>query len=467
MCEENVQPHTLPVINADLVARYDRPGPRYTSYPTAVEFREGFTHADYVPLLRGCGSDNQLSLYIHLPFCEHRCTFCGCHVVATRHRDVAAEYLDYLEKEIDLVCEHMPQRPLVSQFHLGGGTPTYYSPAQLQRIHDYVGQRFEILPDAKKAIEIDPRVTTHEHVDTLARMGFNRLSMGVQDFDPIVQEAIGRGQDAESTQRLFVYCRRHGFDSINLDLIYGLPHQTVSSFAETVAAVPTLMPDRLALYSYAHVPWIRGNQKKMDTDALPSRETKLQLFELARAMFVENGYQQIGMDHFALQDDEMARARCQHELYRNFMGYTVKRSSTLMGFGISSIGEVGGAFIQNAKKLSTYYAMLDRGELPVEKGYELSEDDSVRRSVILSLMCNLYVDFAQVEAMFGIRFREYFSLELEELRDGPALDSLVVIDEKDIAVTAVGQLFLRNICMIFDRYLREKPPEKPMYSRTV
>ena len=454
-------------IDPGLVERYDRPGPRYTSYPTAVQFHEGFTHTDYAPLLHGLDAGDQLSLYVHLPFCEHRCTFCGCHVVATRHREVAAEYLDYLEKEIDLVCDSLPGPTSVSQLHLGGGTPTYYSPAQLQRLYDHIAHRFEILPDAEKAIEIDPRVTSHDHIDTLVRIGFNRLSMGVQDFDPVVQEAIGRDQNAESTQQLFVHCRRRGFDSINLDLIYGLPHQSAASFSETIASVLTLMPNRLALYSYAHVPWIRGNQKKMDADALPSREAKLELFELAREAFIENGYQQIGMDHFALQDDEMSRARRQHQLYRNFMGYTVKRSSALIGFGISSIGEVDGAFIQNAKKLSTYYSMLNSGQLPVEKGYELTADDRVRRSVILSLMCNLHVNFAEVESMFGVRFRDYFALELEELCRGPALDNLVVVDDEDIAVTATGQLFLRNICMTFDRYIRENPPQKPTYSRTV
>ena len=466
MQAEDARPSAL-TIDAGLLKRYDRPGPRYTSYPTAVEFREGFSHAEYAPLLEGVAPADELSLYVHLPFCEHRCTFCGCHVVATRHRDVAAEYLDYLEREIDLVCQHLPGRPAVSQFHLGGGTPTYYSPGQLQRVHDYIAERFELLADAERAIEVDPRVTTHEHIDALAEMGFNRLSMGVQDFDADVQEAIGRGQDAQSTQQLFVYCRRRGFDSINLDLIYGLPHQTVASFMATIEAVLTLKPDRVALYSYAHVPWVRGNQKSMDTAALPSQDAKLELFGIARGAFIESGYEQIGMDHFALKDDEMSHARRGHTLHRNFMGYTVKRSATQLGFGISAIGEVGGAFAQNAKKLSTYYRVLDSGKLPVEKGYELSADDSARREVILSLMCNLYVDFALIESAFDLSFRDYFSLELEELRGGPTGDKLVVVNDESIAVTALGQLFLRNICMTFDRYLREKPPATPTYSRTV
>ena len=458
---------TLSGIDPGLVARYDRPGPRYTSYPTAVEFREGFTHTNYAPLLGGCSSDDQLSLYVHLPFCEHRCTFCGCHVVATRHHDVAARYLDYLEKEIDLVCEHMPQRPPVSQFHLGGGTPTYYSPTQLQRINDHIEQRFEILPDAEKAIEVDPRVTSHEHVDTLARMGFNRLSMGVQDFDPVVQEAIGRHQTEEETRQVYAYCRQKGVASINVDLIYGLPGQTLASFERTLDAVVEMRPDRLAVYSYAHVPWIRGNQKRIDEAMLPQRDDKFALLASAIRAFSEAGYDMLGMDHFALPDDELAQALEERRLHRNFMGYTVQRSPTMLGMGISAIGEASGAYIQNQKKLSTYYADIDAGRLPVERGYGTSEDDQLRKHVILELMCNLYLDRADVEAHFGIDFAETFAIELDELAAGPVKDGFVIITDEAIEVTAEGQLFVRNVCMPFDRYLREKSRSKPTFSRTV
>ncbi len=454
-------------VNPELLQRYDRPGPRYTSYPTAVEFQEDFIARTYGARLQRLGPEQGISLYIHLPFCEHRCTFCGCHVVITRKREVAARYLDYLERELELVASHLPERPRISQYHWGGGTPTYFTPAQLRKLHEKVADRFEILPDAELAIEVDPRVTTREHIDVLKDLGFNRLSMGVQDFTPEVQTAIGRNQDENSTRELFEYCRQKGFESINIDLIYGLPLQSPDSFAGNLASVITLRPDRVALYSYAHVPWIKGHQKKMDVEMLPSREIKFELFIQALRAFELSGYEQIGMDHFALPADELSKARQQRRLHRNFMGYTIHRTPHMIGLGISSIGEVDGAYIQNCKKLSTYYQALDQGVLPVEKGRELSRDDHIRRRVITSLMCNFYLDIPQVENDFGICFEDYFAKELNDLQAGPVADELLSIHPDAFEVTPRGRLFIRNICMVFDRYLREKPRTQPTFSRTV
>ncbi|NKB67546.1 MAG: oxygen-independent coproporphyrinogen III oxidase [Candidatus Latescibacteria bacterium] len=454
-------------VDADLLRRYDRPGPRYTSYPTAVEFHDGFTPQAYAGRLRQIQADETISLYIHLPFCQHRCTFCGCHVVATTKKEIADRYLDYLEEEMKLVRSQLTQRPRVVQYHWGGGTPTYFSPEQLQRLHRSVNAHFDLQAEAEQAVEVDPRVTTPEHIEVLADLGFNRLSLGVQDLSPQVQEAIGRNQDETQTRRLFELCRERDFASINIDLIYGLPRQTSDGFGRTLETVLDLRPDRVALYSYAHVPWVKGHQKKIDTDLLPAPQDKFALFAQGLGAFLEGGYQQIGMDHFALPQDELGRARRQRRLHRNFMGYTVQRAPHMIGLGISSIGDTGGAYVQNCKKLSTYYAALDQGELPVEKGYVLSPDDALRRWVITELMCNAHLDWKNVEDRFGVSYSDYFARELEELATGPAVDDFVRIDPGTLEVTPLGQLFIRNICMIFDSYLQQKKSAAPIFSRTV
>jgi len=454
-------------VSAELLQRYDRPGPRYTSYPTAVEFHENFTARDYLPRLRQLGSEQAISLYVHLPFCEHRCTFCGCNVIITHKREVGARYLEYLEREMEGVCSHLPARPSVIQYHWGGGTPTYFTPEQLRSLHAAVEKRFSVLPGAEIAVEVDPRVTTREHVDVLAELGFNRLSMGVQDFTPEVQEAIGRNQDEESTRTLYEYCREKGFESINIDLIYGLPRQNPESFARSLASILRLRPDRVALYSYAHVPWIKGHQKRIDTALMPAPEVKLELFAQAIRAFRAGGYYPIGMDHFALPPDELSRAAEKRRLHRNFMGYTVHRAPTMIGLGITAIGDVEGAYVQNCKKLSTYYRALDADQLPVEKGYELSRDDRIRRHVITELMCNAFLRLGEVEERFDIDFGDYFGLELKELEAGPAADGLLEIRADELEATPLGGLFIRNISMVFDRYLREKKREKPTFSRTV
>jgi oxygen-independent coproporphyrinogen-3 oxidase len=456
-----------------LLERYDRPGPRYTSYPTAVEFHNGVGAEVYVERLARLNraGGEPLSAYMHLPFCEHRCAFCGCNVVITPHRDVASRYLEAVEKEIDLLASHLPDRRRVSQMHWGGGTPTYYTPAQLSRLFARISSHFSFTDDAELGVEVDPRVTTFEHLEVLRSLGFNRLSMGVQDFNAQVQEAVNRIQSYELTRDLIVRARELGFTSINVDLIYGLPHQTLETFTHTLAQALTLRPDRVAAYSFAFVPWMKAHMKELDVAALPPAETKLALLAATVDAFVGDGYRQIGMDHFALPTDEMARALDVHSLHRNFMGYTVKSTSDLVGVGVSAIGDVHGAFVQNTKKLPEYYQAVDAGRFPIERGCELTEDDEIRRHVITELMCNVRLDVSDVERRFSIRFAEYFAPELALLTEGEtsaAADGLVTVTAERIEVQPLGRMFVRNICMVFDKYLASRTGgPKPVFSRTV
>jgi len=467
-------------VDMDTVRRFDRPGPRYTSYPTAVEFTEAVGEAAYRAKLaeaNALGADHPLSLYAHLPFCEHRCLFCGCHVVITPHMPVAEKYLEYLKREIDMLADQLPDRRLVSQLHWGGGTPTYFAPAQLEDLFTQITRYFRFADGAEIALEVDPRVTTRDHLEILSGLGFNRLSLGVQDLTPGVQVAIDRNQTYEQTVRLVETAREVGFtEGINIDLIYGLPEQEPRTFDENLGQVIGMRPDRVAVYSFAYVPWIRGHQKKLDPETLPSPEIKLELYLMAMERFLDAGYEPIGMDHFALPDDELAVAASEHRLHRNFMGYTVMPASDMVAVGISGIGEVRRAFFQNEKKLSTYYEALDAGRLPVARGYVLDDDDVIRQYVIHEIMCNFRVEKSDVEARFGVDFDTYLAdslRRLDDVRDA----GFVEIDERGLRVTATGRLFVRNICMAFDRYLAAKQDakegesedraERPVFSRTV
>lgn len=460
------------MLTTDLLRRYDRPGPRYTSYPTAVEFHEAFGPEDHAARLEEASrrADAPLSMYVHLPFCEERCLYCGCNVVITRHRQVARRYLDALKREIDLVAARLGGRRGLSQLHLGGGTPTYYTPAELQELTSAIFERFTVLPDAELAVEIDPRVTTLAHLEGLARAGFNRLSLGVQDFDPVVQKAVNREQGVEPTREMVEAARRLGYTSVNVDLIYGLPYQSVEGFRATLDHVVAMRPDRLAVYSFAYVPWMRAHMKHLPQESMPGPALKLELLAESIDAFTAAGYRQIGMDHFALPGDELGRAAENGTLHRNFMGYTVQAASDVVALGVSGISDVSGAFAQNAKKLTDYYARLDEGRLPVERGYALDEDDEVRREVIGSLMCRLRVDVGSVESRFGIDFGEYFAPELARLggEDSPSTDGLVDVRPGAIEVTPRGRWFVRNVCMVFDRYLTARTAAAtPVFSRTV
>ena len=466
------EPVASPIlVTPDLLRKYDRPGPRYTSYPTAVEFSSSYDAAAYFGSLAEAARhpDDPLSLYVHLPFCEHRCTFCGCNVVITQHRAVAEKYLTYLHREIREVARRLDKRRKVVQYHWGGGTPTYLSVEQMRDLQQVVTECFDIQPDAEAAIEVDPRVTSREQIDLLRSMGFNRLSMGVQDFDPDVQAIISRNQTERQTRELFEYSRSAGFASINIDLIYGLPLQKPETFAKTLATVIDLRADRVAVYSYAHVPWLRTQQKGFDPAMLPSGEQKLELFCLAREAFVRAGYCPIGMDHFAVPEDELAKAVETRTLSRNFMGYTVKAAPDMIGVGVSAIGDVAGAYAQNQKKLPRYYDALDKGLLPIDRGYRLSADDRLRRFVIMQLMCNFHVDKRAVEKAFGIAFDQTFARELAELAspDGLIANGFVTASRDALHVEPLGRLFVRNVAMLFDRYLLEKKADAPIFSRTV
>jgi oxygen-independent coproporphyrinogen-3 oxidase len=463
-----VRPHASERV-AGLLRRYDRPGPRYTSYPTAVEFSERFDEAAYRGRLQAAAADAEapISLYVHLPFCEERCTYCGCMTIITRKRGVAARYVEYLEREIALLASAVGRRRVI-QHHWGGGTPTYLDLDQIEHLHATVAHHFNLDRHAETAIEVDPRVTSREQLALLRRLGFNRLSMGVQDFTPEVQTAIGRHQPEAVTRDLYDYARSIGFSGINMDLIYGLPLQTLDTFSRTLESVAAMRPDRVAVYSYAHVPWLRPHQSRIEASTLPDRDLKFELIGAAIGTFRNAGYAAIGMDHFALPGDELAIAARERRLHRNFMGYTTRRAGDMFGVGVSAIGDVRGALAQNVKKLPPYYEALDAGRFPIERGYLLTRDDEIRRVVISELMCNFFVDRRGVESRFGIDFEAYFDRELEALRapGGFVDDGFLRISEAALDVPEDGRLFVRNICMQFDRYL-PAPDSRPVFSRTI
>ncbi|MEP6802679.1 MAG: oxygen-independent coproporphyrinogen III oxidase [Acidobacteriota bacterium] len=454
--------------SVDLLRRYNVQGPRYTSYPTAPVWKEGLGPRDYEQLLvesAGEPEPRPLSLYFHLPFCEKLCYFCGCTVVitGTEHR-LEDPYLSTLAREIDWVAARAGRDRRVVQLHLGGGTPTYFAPEKLEALLARLRGSFVFSPDAELGVEVDPRVTTTEHLRALARSGFNRLSMGVQDFDPRVQAAINRIQPFEDTRALVDEARRLGFSSINLDLIYGLPYQTPGTFGETIDRVLQIGPDRLAVYSYANVPWMKKHQRILEPH-LPSESEKFGIFQTALERFQEAGFEYIGMDHFARPDDELARARRSRTLHRNFQGYTTKAGTDLIGMGMSAIGEVGDGYVQNARDLAPYRAAVERDGAATFRGFRLSVDDRLRKSVIARLLCHGVIVKADVEREFGIRFDDVFADALDRLRP-LAEDGLVELLGPEIRATPVGRIFLRNLAMPFDAYL-SVPADRPVFSRTL
>lgn len=459
-------------VTPELLAHHDRPGPRYTSYPTAVEFAEDFGPDQYAERLSAASelTITPLSLYVHLPFCQARCSFCGCHVVVTKNESLADVYLDRLIKEARTVSRRLGERTTLHQYHWGGGTPTYYSPDDLAKLHTELLGMFDMAPGAEVAIEVDPRVTTVEHLEVLRGLGFNRISMGIQDFDPVVQDLIGRHQTVEEAVELHTAARAMGFESINFDLIYGLPGQNDESFARTLDQVTELMPDRLAVYSFAYMPSKQTQQARIDESKIPDRDTKFRLLTAAIEGLVGAGYQQIGMDHFALPDDDLTLARANGTLSRNFMGYTTKRSPDVVAIGTSGISDVRGSYAQNHKRMADYYEAIDTDELPIERGIALTPDDMVRRYVITELMCNGYVNASEVESRFAVSFSEYFANELAALDapGGAIEEGLVKIVGPNLKATELGELFIRNVAMEFDAYMAgHLNSAKPHFSRTV
>ncbi len=456
-------------IDLELLRKYDRPGPRYTSYPTAPVFTPAFGPKEYRDeIVRTNASDDSadLSLYFHFPFCDTLCYFCGCTMLVTHSRDRIREYNRYLKKEIDIVAPLVSRKRKVSQLHWGGGTPSYLDPDEILDIGSFIHERFSFGGDIEAGVEIDPRGLTFEHMKALRESGFNRVSMGVQDFNPKVQEAVNRVQPESITRDAVNWSRKLGFKSINLDLIYGLPHQTLASFKKTVETVIDISPDRLAIFNYAHVPWLKPHQKLIHQEQLPTPELKLQIFKMTIEKLIDAGYWNIGMDHFAKRNDELAIAQKNKTLYRNFQGYSTKAGCDLYGFGMSAIGHFRETYQQNKKTLPEYYRTLDGNSLTTSVGYRMSPDDLIRKSVIIQLMCDMGLDKASIETQFGISFDEYFSDALHKL-EAFVPDGLVTLTHDNITVNGLGRLIIRNIAMCFDAYLERMMKERPIFSRTV
>ncbi len=442
----------------ELLRRFDVSGPRYTSFPTADRFVEAFTADDYTQALnqRRSGLATKslpLSVYVHIPFCESLCYYCACNKIITKHHDRAAPYLRYLAREVELHTEKIGLGQSISQLHLGGGSPTFLSDVELRELMAMLRRSFTFLPAGEYSIEIDPRTVDAARLDVLAELGFNRLSFGVQDFDPAVQKAVHRVQPAEQVFSLAAAARARGFDSINIDLIYGLPRQTPESFERTLAQVKQLRPDRIALYGYAHLPDRFKPQRRIEAADLPSGAAKVAMLSKSLSAFLSAGYVYVGMDHFALPDDALAIAKRQGRLHRNFQGYSTQPESDMIGLGVSSIGRIGASYSQNATTMDEYCDLLDQGRFPVVRGLALSRDDLVRRAVIMSLMCQGQVLFESIDLAYLVECRSYFAKELEELQS--LVDQgLVTMDATGIQVTAKGWFFVRAVAMVFDRYLQ-------------
>ncbi|MEM5341087.1 oxygen-independent coproporphyrinogen III oxidase [Paraburkholderia azotifigens] len=451
----------------DLLAKYSANGPRYTSYPTALQFRDDFSADDYRRAAADKGaSETGLSLYFHIPFCDTVCFYCGCNKVVTKNRARSAPYLERLKREIALQGALFDTARPVSQLHWGGGTPTFLSHDEMSELMATTREHFLLRSDAEGefSIEVDPREAPPKTIVHLRNLGFNRLSLGVQDFDPVVQRSINRIQPLEMTASVIRAARATGFHSIGVDLIYGLPYQTVSSFSRTLDTMLELAPDRLSVFGYAHMPQLFKMQRQMDPSTLPPPAERLAILQRVVERLTEAGYVYIGMDHFALPTDELARAQAQRTLHRNFQGYSTRAECDLIGFGASSIGKVGDVYAQNAKDLTGYASAIDTGELAITRGVRLSADDRLRRDVITQLMCNLELRFDEFEAAYGIRFQDTFAPELERLRTFED-DGLVKIDARRLDVQVAGRMLVRNIAMVFDRYLGQQAMQR--FSRTV
>jgi oxygen-independent coproporphyrinogen-3 oxidase len=452
----------------ELIKRYDKSGPRYTSYPTAVQFTEAYTEADY---RRHAALSNQsgraLSLYFHLPFCDTVCYYCACNKIVTKDRSKAEPYLQRLHREIELQATLFDHSRKVNQLHWGGGTPTFISHDQMRELMAVTRRHFNLHDDdsGEYSIEIDPREVTRESIHMLRNIGFNRMSLGVQDFNPVVQKAVNRIQSEQQTFDALNAARESGFKSISVDLIYGLPFQTEKSFAETLDKIMAINPDRLSIFNYAHLPERFKPQRRINEADLPSPAAKLDILRMSIEHLTKAGYVYIGMDHFARPDDELAVAQREGKLYRNFQGYATHADCDLIGLGITSIGTVGRSFAQNVKTPEEYFERIDAGLLAVYRGVEIDDDDLIRRGVIMQLICHFHLDMAAFSKENKINFAEYFRDELKQLQ-AMVDDGLVSIDNNDIVVTSRGRLLMRNICMVFDRYLKN-PPDKLRFSRAI
>ena len=453
------------VFSQELIKKYDRPGPRYTSYPPATEFSEKYGRQYYIKHLKESNLKGRpLSLYFHIPFCENACWFCGCNVVINRIRGREVPYLKRLEKELSYLKRYLDTSREVVQLHWGGGTPNYLTPEQTEYLFSLIEKNFNIAPDAEISVEIDPRSISYEYLKLYRELGFNRISAGVQDFNLKVQKAINRIQPYPLMVKVMNWLRELGFSSVNIDLIYGLPHQTPESFLDTLRKTIALKPDRVAVYNFAYVPWLKPLQRRIDPKTLPKPSEKLQMLKTAIEEFTKAGYFYIGMDHFALPEDELVRAQREGKLWRNFQGYTTKKGVDLIGVGMSSISMLDRYYGQNYKTVRPYYDAVDQGLLPTYRGIELGEDDLIRREVITSLICNFRLIKADINTKFGIDFDRYFERELEELQEMEQ-DGLIKLSAEKIEVTPLGRLLIRNICMVFDVYTKRRKERR--FSKTI
>ena len=444
------------------LSRFSRHAPRYTSYPTAVEFKE-LTPEDIIPHLK---SNKPLSLYFHLPFCKSACYFCGCNVVYTSKAQKRRRYIDYLKKELDIWAKYLDTNRIVRQLHFGGGTPTFFTPEELEEVYELIYSHFKNFEkDAEISVEIDPRFFSQEHMDVMKKYGVNRVSFGVQDFNEKTQIAVNRLQSFEVTKKAVDIAREAGVESINIDLIYGLPYQTLESYKKTLEKVKELDPDRLAVFNYAHVPWLKKGMRKIDETTLPTPEEKLKIFKYVIDFFESNGYKMIGMDHFAKEDDELFRAIEKGELHRNFQGYTTKGGADLIGFGLTSISETDRAYFQNYKDLKSYENAIDEGKLPVFRGVILNDEDVIRKYIIMEMMANFSFDIKRFEEKFGINFKEKFKEELKELKEFVEEGLVEILDDR-IIVNKTGSLLIRNIVLPFDEYFKRMKNQK-VFSKSI
>ena len=442
-------------INTDLIRSYDKSGPRYTSYPTAVQFTDKFSSSDYQQQIELSNSRNgNLSLYFHIPFCDTICFYCGCNKIVTKNRNRAEPYLERLYKEIEMQGSLFDSKRVVNQLHWGGGTPTFINNEQMQKLMEVTRKHFNLLSDdsGEYSIEIDPREANKNTIVLLRELGFNRISLGVQDFNPLVQKAVNRIQSIEETEEVIVAARDSGFHSVSIDLIYGLPHQNVETFTETLTKVIDLNPDRLSIFNYAHLPEMFKTQRQINSDDIPSPQVKLEILQQAIHQLTSAGYLYIGMDHFAKPEDELSIAQNKKNLYRNFQGFSTHADCDLVGLGVTSIGKVANCYSQNVKTMDEYYDLVDNNQLPVFRGVELNDDDLLRREVINQLICHYFLDFQKIEQQFNIKFKLYFKDELTQLLQMQE-DGLLSLSNDDITVHPIGYLLIRNICMVFDKYL--------------
>ncbi len=455
-------------INTELIKKYDRPGPRYTSYPTAPHFNEQFTAGQYIDEIIKTNNESNphdISLYFHIPFCDTLCYFCGCNMIVSRNRERISNYVNYLKNEIDLIRTYIKPGRKVSQLHWGGGTPTHLNPDEINDLGSYIKKNFTLSEKSENSCEIDPRELTFEHLSALREIGFNRISMGVQDFNEKVQKAVNRIQPEDMTRQVIEWIRKLKFHSFNLDLIYGLPFQSVEEFEHTVDSIIDISPDRIALFNYAYVPWMKKHMALIKKEELPSPEEKLQILKMSVAKLTSAGYVFIGMDHFAKPDDDLSKALKEKRLYRNFQGYSTNAGTDLYAMGITSISQLGRVYAQNVKTEKEYFTALDNGSIPTMKGYYMSDDDILRKDVIMKIMCDFELDFESVEKKYKIDFDTYFAWGLENIKE-MVDDELVIIKNRKITVTEMGRLLVRNIAMNFDGYI-EKKEDTTKYSRTV